>query len=172
MAKRKRVRKPLQAADLPALAARIKERVIVTAVGCWEWQGMRFNLGYGRINSYPHQTMFSVHRLMLQNKVGRLLTQSECACHACDNRICCNPEHLWIGTRRENIHDSVNKGRHFNQNKTHCKRGHEFTPDNTHMSKHKGGTPHRSCRICMDARNKARDTKAEWQARKAAPQAA
>lgn len=33
-------------------------------------------------------------------------------CHACDEPLCCNPAHLWIGSQHENVHDCVSKRRH------------------------------------------------------------
>ena len=54
-------------------------------------------------------------------------------CMQCDNPPCVNPEHLFIGTRNINNKDRAAKGRTVtpNMNLTHCKRGHEFTPENT-----------------------------------------
>jgi hypothetical protein len=46
--------------------------------------------------------------------------------HTCDVRNCVNPEHLFLGTNKENTQDMVTKGRHWNQRKTHCKWGHPF----------------------------------------------
>ena len=51
------------------------------------------------------------------------------------------------GTRSENEHDKVRHGTHQNSSKTHCKRGHEFTPENTAPQKKDGSG--RVCRTCV-----------------------
>lgn len=62
----------------------------------------------------------------------------------CDVPACINPNHLWLGTHAENMADMNRKGRNAMSSKTHCKRGHPFTPENTF--KQPGG---RACRICQ-----------------------
>jgi hypothetical protein len=79
--------------------------------------------------------------------LGFTVTDVRIVCHHCDNRKCFNPDHLFIGTQKDNQVDSVRKKRHYNVRKTHCKRGHAYSPENTYITK-RGG---RSCRTCHRA---------------------
>jgi hypothetical protein len=54
---------------------------------------------------------FTVHRLVLENSLGRQIRPEYFACHTCDVRNCINPNHLWSGSRLENSQDRFKKGR-------------------------------------------------------------
>lgn len=70
--------------------------------------------------------------------------------HTCDVRNCINLEHLFLGTAKDNARDMAAKGRHWQQAKTHCLRGHEYTPENTYLYKEEG----RRCRACAKERKR------------------
>lgn len=130
--------------DMKVVAERFWAKV---AIGereqCWPWLGARSERGYGR---------FSLRgRNMRATRVAILLTRGEAppsglhVCHTCDNPICVNPSHLWIGTHHQNMADLIAKGRHQNKSKTHCPSGHPYSSENTYVVKLKG---YRQCRIC------------------------
>lgn len=78
---------------------------------CWEFQGGLNNIGYGMIRDTDHNGMRTTHRVSYEVHKGEI-PDHMCVLHTCDNRKCCNPEHLWLGTHKENIHDMIDKDRH------------------------------------------------------------
>ena len=75
---------------------------------CWIWTGTRVN-GYGRFCLYtPGRKVFYAHRMSWLFAHG---AHDLCVLHRCDNPPCCNPSHLFLGTRSENSRDMVEKGR-------------------------------------------------------------
>lgn len=85
---------------------------------CWPWKGWTGTGGYGRTeidgkSYYAHRVIFNLANpgvIALQApKVGSV--EGGFLLHRCDNPICCNPKHLFVGTHNENMKDKVAKGR-------------------------------------------------------------
>lgn len=111
--------------------------------GCWLWKGAKSSQGYGQFGIGPR--MVRPNRLAWELTYGEIPT-GLLVCHHCDNKLCVRPDHLFLGTSSDNTQDMLAKGRHRNQNdyKTHCPSGHEYTVENTKISR-KGW---RYCRTC------------------------
>ena len=83
---------------------------------CIEWVGV-LRRGYGRliVGSRTDKSRKSVtaHRLAYEVYVGKI-PEGMLVLHKCDNKKCINPEHLFLGTYKDNAIDMVKKGRHRN----------------------------------------------------------
>lgn len=102
---------------------KIKSLIVVTASGCWEWQGYRHLGNYGQM--YYRGKQQGVHRTAYLLWVGPIPAGMG-VLHKCDNKPCVNPDHLFLGDQRSNGRDLRDKGLHYSRLRTHCRQGHAY----------------------------------------------
>lgn len=125
--------------------------------GCWLWVASLDTRGYGQITVAKGRSR-QAYRVAYELVVGPVPAGLELD-HKCRVRSCCNPDHLEPVTHAVNMARSANA----NRSKTHCKRGHPFTPENTYSSP--GYPAGRQCRTCMLARSLTRKPEAPRKSR-------
>ncbi len=139
---------------------------------CWIWTGARYALGYGAFGPKGTGAM-GAHRYSWILAHGEIPT-GMLVLHKCDVRCCVNPDHLFLGTQKDNIADMIAKGRRRGRNSgppveivnpprtikprmkvgaSVCALGHQMTPENTHRPSAKHPN-RRECKTCRNARRR------------------
>lgn len=120
-----------------------RRTAIDTATGCHNWLGNLNGGGYGVIiEGGLGSRLLRTHRVAYEIAKGPIPDGLQID-HLCRNRRCCNPDHLEAVTQQINMERGMAQSAR-NSRKTHCVRGHEFTPDNIFWR----ATGARQCRIC------------------------
>jgi len=125
--------------------------------GCWLWLGVLNHHGYGMATLQVDglKRTFRAHRLSFEAFTGSKIPSGLGIDHLCRVRCCINPEHLEPVTAQENtnrgVTAEVNRAMRLGARQTHCKRGHEFTPETTYVN-----GSHRHCLICSRAMAQSR----------------
>lgn len=116
---------------------------------CWLWMAGKFHFGHGRFKIRNKNKQ--AHRVSWEMKNGPI-PNGMLVCHKCDVPSCVNPDHLFLGTYKDNMQDSLLKGRNYEANRTHCPKGHPYSIENTQIYNNK-----RKCKTCSKQRHKVFD---------------
>jgi hypothetical protein len=116
---------------------------------CWIWTGAKTSKNYGSFKYYEDKPAIGAHVSSYLFYVGEI-ADGMYVCHRCDNPLCVNPDHLFLGSNSDNMKDMVKKNRSgwSNRERTHCRRGHDFSVVGVKISTKANGKSFRTCKEC------------------------
>jgi len=85
------------------------EKLVIRKDGCWEWKG-RSEKGYAKMSCRKALGACLGHRASWIIHYGNI-PENMSVLHRCDNAICTNPNHLWLGFNEDNVNDMLSKKR-------------------------------------------------------------
>lgn len=115
--------------------------------GCWLWMKALNGDGYGHF--YTGSKIDKAHRASWRFHRGDIPSGMS-VLHSCDNPRCVNPDHLFLGSQRDNVIDMAQKKRHW-CNRDRCIKGHPFSGENLYIVRKTGK------RQCLACKREARD---------------
>lgn len=127
------------------LKDRLMSQLVLGQNECWLWTGGCFSEGYGALYVSERGSNVGTHRLAYELFIGPI-PKDHHVHHVCGVRNCCNPVHLEAKPPMEHARD-------HQEEKTHCKRGHELAGDNLYVFP---ATGFRRCKICYRAGKRAK----------------
>lgn len=108
---------------------------------CWEWTGAKAATGYGHTHLKGKHVY--AHRASYESVNGLGSADGLVVRHTCDNPPCCNPAHLYVGSRKQNVGDAVERARLWQLKVVKCPKGHDYT--------YNPSGRHRRCKKCEAA---------------------
>lgn len=118
---------------------------------CHPWTARRDKDGYGQFKLNGATVRANI--VALEVKLGRPITPGMKACHTCDNKPCCNMDHLYEGTTKQNARDAVERGkvatgtRHGRSTKPECTARGDAHGSRLHPERRPRGTANKSAKI-------------------------
>jgi hypothetical protein len=82
----------------------------VLGTACWVWTGYKMPFGHGQLTISKDESCVLTHRFSWELHHGPI-PEGIKVCHRCDNPPCVRPDHLFLGTQKDNIQDAIKKGR-------------------------------------------------------------
>jgi len=113
---------------------RFERKIRKDGDNCWVWVGTVDNNEYGVFTI--DKKKYLTHRFSLYLYKNFDLNSKNFVLHKCNNKLCVNPDHLYVGNHKDNMRD-------YSNSITHCIKGHEYTENNTYL--YLGA---KQCRIC------------------------
>jgi len=145
------IRRKRQLSEVNRFWAKVQQ----DANGCWNWTAFKLR-GYGRFRRGNHNGVYPVvfaHRFSFELTNGPIPSELVID-HLCRNPACVNPSHLEAVTPQTNTLRGVGPAA-INAKKTHCPKGHKYSPENTIIEwRHGHSIKVRVCRLCKNVKTR------------------